>query len=141
MDAPLVLFEMGTWPDRTSWSRALAVVGTRRCSAQGALWAQEVARDWSMVGGRVVSGLARGVDMAAHRATEPGQAVAVLTCGLDAIHPMIHRDEAMRMVEDGGLLLSEHPPRRGSSVGCSRRATESPQGFVPPQSLSKALRA
>ena len=110
-DAPLVLFGMGAWPDRTAWSRALAVVGTRRCSAQGARWAQEVARDWSMVGGRVVSGLARGVDMAAHRATEPGQAVAVLPCGLDAIHPTIHRHEAMRMVEDGGLLLSEQPPQ------------------------------
>lgn len=110
-DAPLALYGWGSWPLRSAWSRALAVVGTRTCTAQGQAWAQEIASDWSGSGGRVVSGLARGIDIAAHRGTAKGQAVVVLPCGLDAIHPRIHEAEAACMVASGGLLLTERPPQ------------------------------
>ena len=115
-DAPLALYGWGSWPLRSAWSRALAVVGTRTCTAQGQAWAQEVASDWSGSGGRVVSGLARGIDIAAHRGTAKGQAVVVLPCGLDAIHPRIHEAEAACMVASGGLLLTERPPQTSGTM-------------------------
>ena len=108
-DAPPVLYVRGALPEACAWRRALAVVGTRSCTPQGAAWAREVGRDWVAAGGRVVSGLARGVDAAAHRGGL-GATVAVLPCGLDAIHPRMHADLAEAIVAGGGLLVTEQPP-------------------------------
>ena len=71
-DAPPVLFWRGTWPALERWSRSLAVVRTRNCTADMARAAHEVAGDWSLAGGTVVSGLARGIDGQAHRGVLEG---------------------------------------------------------------------
>lgn len=115
-DAPPVLFWRGTWPAEESWSRSLAVVGTRSCTADMARTAHDVARDWSVAGGTVVSGLARGIDGQAHRGVLEGPRshaqVAVLPCALDQVFPRIHERLAQRIEEVGGLLVSEQPPGR-----------------------------
>ncbi|MDA0729656.1 MAG: DNA-processing protein DprA [Bacteroidetes bacterium] len=112
-DPPPVLFGLGRLAENRAWARGLSVVGTRACQPRGVDWASEVARDWQEAGGTVVSGLARGIDAAAHRAALD-DTVAVLPCGLDAIHPAIHAPLAAEIVARGGLLLTEQPP--GASV-------------------------
>lgn len=112
-DPPPVLYGLGRLPGHQAWARGLSVVGTRACGPRGVGWASEVAEDWQEAGGTVVSGLARGIDAAAHRAALDGT-VAVLPCGLDAIHPAIHAPLARDIVARGGLLLTEQPP--GASV-------------------------
>ena len=113
-DAPPVLYALGAWPKASDWGRALAVVGTRSCTPQGAAWARQAGREWTECGGWLVSGLARGIDGRAHegamQSQHPGRQVAVLPCSLDQIHPAIHRDLARDIVEAGGLLLTEQPP-------------------------------
>ena len=113
-DAPPVLYARGTWPKPEGWGRALAVVGTRGCSPQGAAWALQAGREWTEAGGRLVSGLARGIDGRAHQGAlngaRGGAQAAVLPCALDAIHPRMHEELAEAIVARGGLLLTEQPP-------------------------------
>jgi len=113
-DPPPVLYALGTVPEAGSWGRALAVVGTRSCTARGATWAKRIGREWTEAGGRLVSGLARGIDGRAHAgALEgacPGAQVAVLPCSLASIHPRMHVPLAERLLDAGGLLVSEQPP-------------------------------
>ena len=113
-DAPPVLYARGTWPKPEDWGRALAVVGTRGCSPQGAAWALQAGREWTEAGGRLVSGLARGIDGRAHQGAlngaRSGAQAAVLPCALDAIHPRMHQELAEAIVARGGLLLTEQPP-------------------------------
>ena len=113
-DAPPVLYARGTWPKAEGWGRALSVVGTRACSPQGAAWALQAGREWTEAGGRLVSGLARGIDGRAHHGalngSRGGAQVAVLPCALDAIHPRMHKGLAEAIVARGGLLLTEQPP-------------------------------
>lgn len=113
-DAPPVLYARGMWPRADGWGRALAVVGTRGCAPQGAAWALQAGREWTEAGGRVVSGLARGIDGRAHQGalngSRGGAQVAVLPCALDAIHPRMHEGLAEDIVARGGLLLTEQPP-------------------------------
>jgi DNA processing protein len=69
-----------------------------------------LARELAAAGVVVISGLARGVDAAAHRgALEAGTTVAVLGCGIDRDYPRAHADLARRVAE-WGLILSEYPP-------------------------------
>jgi DNA processing protein len=99
-DAPLALF------DRP----CVAVVGARSCSAYGAAVAAELGRELARAGVVVVSGLARGVDAAAHRgAVEAGETVAVLGCGIDRDYPRSHAALAAAIVADG-LIVSEYAP-------------------------------
>ncbi len=109
-DAPLVLFEKGKSPLNNA--RVLAVVGTRSATPQG----QRITEQFvSQVSGKhpvlIVSGLAYGIDGAAHRqAVQSGiPTVGVLAHGLDKIYPAEHNRLAMRML-DNGSLLSEFPP-------------------------------
>lgn len=108
-DPPLVLFWRGAPP--CTCRPAVAIVGARRCTQYGERVAGQVARDAASAGIVVVSGLARGVDAAAHRgAMEVGRTAAVLAGGLDHIYPGEHRSLAERLVAGGGTLLSEQPP-------------------------------
>ncbi|HET7648679.1 MAG TPA: DNA-processing protein DprA [Gaiellaceae bacterium] len=92
--------------DRT----AVAVVGARACSAYGSAVAFELGRELARAGVLVVSGLARGVDAAAHRgALEAGETVAVLGCGVDRDYPRAHAALAAAIVTRG-LVVSEYPP-------------------------------
>ncbi|HEY0415099.1 MAG TPA: DNA-processing protein DprA [Gaiellaceae bacterium] len=88
----------------------VAVVGARACSAYGASVAAELGRELARAGVVVVSGLARGVDAAAHRgALEAGVTVAVLGCGVDRDYPRAHASLAAGIAR-AGLVLSEYPP-------------------------------
>ncbi|MGN6799795.1 MAG: DNA-processing protein DprA [Gaiellaceae bacterium] len=109
-DPPAGLFIRGTAEPALLDAPCVAVVGARACSAYGAAVAAELARGLARAGVVVVSGLARGVDAAAHRgALETGTTVAVLGCGVDRDYPRSHRSLAASIAERG-LIASEYPP-------------------------------
>lgn len=109
-DPPLALWLRGRLPAPAA--TAVAVVGSRDASPAGLAASRRLGRDLTRAGLVVVSGLARGIDGAAHEgALEGGGAtVAVLGCGADKIYPPSHRDLAARLLEQGGAILSEFPP-------------------------------
>ena len=86
----------------------VAIVGSRNASAAGAKMAGRLARDLGQAGFAIVSGLARGIDAAAHRASLPSGTIAVLAGGLDCIYPPEHADLLESILVDG-VALSEMP--------------------------------
>ncbi|HEY8418693.1 MAG TPA: DNA-processing protein DprA [Limnochordales bacterium] len=105
---PPILFVRGQLPtEAQGW---LAIVGTRRATPQGLRTAWSLARDLAAVGVAVVSGLARGIDGAAHRGALDGhgRTVAVLGCGLDFAYPPEHAD-LMEEIAARGALVTEYP--------------------------------
>ncbi len=89
---------------------ALGIVGSRAASAVAIETASRLAADVSALGITVVSGLARGVDSAAHRAAlRAGRTIAVLGSGVDRIYPAEHASLAKEIARDG-LVVSEFPP-------------------------------
>lgn len=97
--------------------RAVAIVGTRRASGYGLSVTRDLASELGDAGVVVVSGLALGIDGAAHRtAVDHGRrTVAVLPSSLDRVYPPRHRELARRIVAAGGALVTEAPI--GSAVG------------------------
>lgn len=107
-EPPAVLFVRGD--PSTLTSPAVAIVGTRRCTALGSGVARELGHDLALAGVRVVSGLALGIDGAAHRGVLEGggTAIGVVATGLDVVYPSRHR----RLWDDvaaSGALVSEVP--------------------------------
>ena len=89
---------------------AVAIVGSRAASAVAIETASRIAADLASRGITVVSGLARGVDSAAHRgALETGRTAAVLGSGFDRLYPADHEPLAAQIVRDG-VVISEYPP-------------------------------
>ena len=89
---------------------AVAIVGARRASGYGRDVARSLGRELAAAGLVVVSGLAYGVDGAAHRGTvETGRALAVLGSGADVPYPAAHRG-LHRRIQAGGAVISELPP-------------------------------
>jgi len=89
---------------------AVAIVGSRAASSVAIETARRLATDLAALSITVVSGLARGVDSAAHRgALETGRTVAVLGSGIDYIYPSEHKGLAMQIALSG-LIVSEYPP-------------------------------
>ena len=89
---------------------AVAIVGSRAASSVALETARRLAADIALRGITVVSGLARGVDSAAHRgALETGRTIAVLGSGVDHVYPPEHAGLASRIAENG-LVVSEYPP-------------------------------
>ena len=97
--------------------RAVAIVGTRRASGYGLATATELSSELAAAGVVVVSGLALGIDGAAHRAAvaDGRPTIAVLPSALDRVYPPRHRDLARDIVQSGGALVTEVPI--GASVG------------------------
>jgi len=89
---------------------ALAIVGSRNASAQGKANAQAFAEALSLAGVAIVSGLALGVDAAAHEGAlrGPGSTVAVVGTGPDLVYPAANRALAARIAQDG-CIVSEYP--------------------------------
>lgn len=108
-DPPIVLWLQGepAWLSKP----AVAIVGSRRATPAGMVAARTLGRQLAESGLVVVSGLARGVDGAAHEGalTAPGATVAVLGCGVDVIYPREHATLA-KQIAASGVLASEFPP-------------------------------
>ena len=96
----------------------VAVVGTRRATAYAERVTRQLAGTLARAGATVISGLARGVDAAAHRGALEAQGftVAVLGTGLDVSYPKAHA-ALQREIGERGLLLSELPPRETAHGG------------------------
>ncbi len=111
-DPPLVLYLKGKLPPREGMT--VAVVGSRRASLYGLFAAEHLAYDLALRGVSVVSGLARGVDAAAHRGAlkGDGETFAVLGNGLASIYPPEHAALASEVGERGGII-SEYPMGMG----------------------------
>lgn len=107
-DGPDCLFAIGELPSNPR----IAVVGTRRCSSYGRNLASAYGHAVARAGWTLVSGLARGIDGAAHRGTvrAAGPGVAVLGCGLDIAYPREHASLRDELVALGGCIISEYPP-------------------------------
>jgi DNA processing protein len=106
-DAPAAVFMRGTMPASTA--PAVAVVGSRAATTYGLSFAARLAGDLARIGAVVISGLARGIDAAAHRGAidAGGTTIAVLPSGLDDVVPRHHRALAEEIVAHGALL-TEH---------------------------------
>jgi len=109
-DPPPVLYYRGHLA--AVGGRVVAVVGSRAATAYGRAMAGNIAADFAAYGATVISGLARGIDAAAHRgslrATSP--TVAVIGSGLHALYPPYHSQLANDIVAGGGAVISEFPP-------------------------------
>jgi DNA processing protein len=108
-DPPLILYAKGHLDALEH--PLVAVVGTRRPTFYGLQMAEGLGRDLGERGVSVVSGLARGIDSAAHRgcAEANGRTIAVLGCGIDIIYPKENRQLTAKILEHG-LLLTEFVP-------------------------------
>lgn len=105
-DAPPALWVKG---DISLLERpALAVVGARNASSIGTRFARTLSRELGEEGFAIASGLARGIDAAAHEAALISGTIAVLAGGLDVIYPAENTD-LYRKIADSGLLISEQP--------------------------------
>ena len=116
VDPPPVLFARG----RLDWLNrpALAIVGSRNASRQGERDAESFARELAAQDLVIVSGLALGIDAAAHRGAlaSRGGTIAVIGTGPDTVYPARNRDLALAIAESG-LLLSEFPPGTPALAG------------------------
>ncbi len=109
-DAPFGLYVLGTLP--LCNDPALAVVGTRKATVEGKELAQRFAEELARKKIVVVSGLALGIDAAAHAGClqAGGRTVAVLGNGLDYFYPRSNERLAKKILEGGGAIISEYPP-------------------------------
>jgi len=101
---PPLLYVKGSFASADQW--AMAVVGTRRATAYGREVTRSLVSGLARNGVTIVSGLARGIDAAAHQASldAGGRTIAVLGHGIDDIYPPEHRKLADRIVEHGALV-------------------------------------
>jgi len=107
-DAPDLLFVRGAVPS----GRGVAVVGSRRATSYGMSLARRYGVALAHAGWPVVSGLARGVDGAAHRGVldAHGCGIAVLGCGPDVWYPREHEELGRALVANNGAVVTEYPP-------------------------------
>ncbi len=108
IDPPIVLWTLG---EGCLERRSVAIVGSRRATPAGLHVARQLGRDLAGAGWTIVSGMALGVDGAAHEGAleAGGETLAVLGCGADIVYPYAHRALAARIAEHG-RILSEFPP-------------------------------
>ncbi len=97
---------------RVTTAPGVAIVGTRRCTRYGLDLAESLGGALAGSGWTTVSGLARGIDAAAHRGAlrAGGHAVAVLGCGVDICYPRENQPVYERILETGGAIVSEYEP-------------------------------
>jgi DNA processing protein len=106
-DAPPLLAVRGE--SATLMRPMIAIVGSRNASGAGLKFAGQLARELGEAGFVVISGLARGIDQAAHRASLAGGTVAVLAGGHDCIYPPEHGDLLAAILDQKGAAISEMP--------------------------------
>jgi len=103
-DGPLVLFSLGKM--KMNENKIISIVGTRKPTEYGKSFCEKLVSDLAEQHVTVVSGLAYGIDICAHRACVQNNlpTIGVLAHGLDMIYPSAHRSTAKKMLENGGLL-------------------------------------
>lgn len=109
-ESPLFLFRRGAAPG--PGVKAVAIVGTRTCTSYGKRLAEQYGEAISRSGWSVISGLARGIDAAAHRGSlrGPTPGTAVLGSGVDVWYPRANAPLGEKLLELGGTVWSESPP-------------------------------
>jgi len=109
-DPPITLYVKGEWQACLD-APCVALVGSRRCSTYGQNTATLLARELASRGVTIISGLARGIDAAAHRGAleAGGRTVAVLGTGVDEVYPRDHKKLAAEILAKGGALVSQFP--------------------------------
>lgn len=119
-DPPPVLFVKGQLKNVDDW--CVTVVGSRKCTAYGREVTDEIVTQLARNRITIVSGLARGIDTAAHSAalSAGGRTIAVQACGLDMVYPPENAQLAERIAENGAVI-SEYP------VGVKPRAENFPR--------------
>ena len=107
---PSVLYIKGKLPPDDKLK--IAIVGTRKATADGLCLAEKFAKELSRNGLIIVSGLALGIDSAAHKGALKAEAatLAVLGSGLDKVYPVLNENLAKQILEKNGALLSEYAP-------------------------------
>jgi DNA processing protein len=112
-DPPDLLFYKGSM--RKHEERAISIIGSRRETGYGREQAFRIARDLAANGITVVSGLARGIDTAAHEGALDGggRTIAILGSGIKRVYPPENMDLAERMIAQGGAVISEFHPNAG----------------------------
>jgi len=110
-DPPVTLYVRGN-VSALNDERCFAIVGSRRCTRDGSRAAREFAGELARNHAVVVSGMAYGIDTAAHTgAVEAhGKTIAVFGCGVDIIYPASNEKLAMQILDEGGALVSEYAP-------------------------------
>ncbi len=106
-DAPPLLGVRGA--TETLMRQMIAMVGSRNASAAGLKFASQLARDLGDAGFVVISGLARGIDQSAHRASVASGTIAVLAGGHDRIYPSEHEELLAAIIDANGAAISEMP--------------------------------
>jgi DNA processing protein len=106
-DAPPILYVLGR--GELLLQRSVAIVGARNASANGVRFARQLASDLGSAGLVVVSGLARGIDTAAHQGALATGTVAVMAGGVDVVYPP-QNDNLHAEVAERGVVVSEMPP-------------------------------
>lgn len=104
---PFGIYLLGELPSENT----MAIVGTRRATPDGKLIAKRFARELARGGFTIVSGLALGIDAAAHEGCleAKGRTIAVLASGLNAIYPATNENLGRKIIENGGAIISEYP--------------------------------
>lgn len=109
-DPPVVLYVRGAWAECLE-RPCVAIVGSRRCSTYGQNAALMLSRELAQRGVTIISGMARGIDTAAHRGAleAGGKTVAVMGTGLDQFYPRDHSKLGLDILENGGALVTQFP--------------------------------
>lgn len=107
-DAPTMLYAKGTM--NFDNPKTVAIVGTRQATGYGRECVEQIIRDLVPYQALVISGLAYGIDIHAHKQAlkQKLPTIGVMGSGIDVIYPASHREVAMQMMDSGGLL-TEHP--------------------------------
>lgn len=106
-DHPIVLYVKGNL--LTKDQRSLAIIGTRKASSYGIQMTKQISKELAQEGFTIVSGLAKGIDIAAHEAAlEGGRTIAVLGSGLGHIYPREH-SYIIDSIAEKGAVISEYP--------------------------------
>ncbi len=109
-DPPITLYVKGAWAACFD-AACIGVIGSRKCSTYGENASRMLARDLAENGICVVSGLARGIDTAAHRGAldGKGRTVAVLGTGIDHVYPKENKRLVEEILASGGAIVSQFP--------------------------------
>ena len=93
-------------------SNSIAIIGSRSASEKGKKLAQKFSSELSNIGITIISGLARGIDTVAHTYSynKKGKTIAVLGSGFNKIYPPENKDLFKKIIENGGLVISEYSP-------------------------------